>query len=285
MERIIKTENNEMIEKITDILKSTVNGKCGIALAGAHAKGTADTQSDLDFFMFLENPKSYEERLQVIQSSADRGTSPWVSYDFESEPWGGTMDFQFEGTPVETTVRTLSLMERRLSECLEGKFEILPATWTSNGYYTFTFLCELSFLRPVWDPYGIIASYQKKAKYYPEKLKASVIRCFYNRANTWLDSFHYQSAIERKDLLFTSPIVLHTVLDIIQVIFACNETYFTGDKKLEAALAKLPYCPKLLTDNIEFLLSSPRDTGLLEKQKVILKSIRDELSEKIRPIL
>lgn len=75
----------------------------------------------------------------------------------------------------------------------------------------------------------------------------------------WLDSFHYESAIDREDIMFTGSIVKNTVLDMVQVIYALNEAYFAGDKKLEKQLAKLDYCPGLLLSNVELLFSAPKD--------------------------
>lgn len=280
MEIVIEYCIQDKINRIVDILKTTVNGECNIALAGAHAKGMADMNSDIDIFLFADSPKSFEERYRIIKEFSDAGTTPWVSETFDY-PWGGSIDFSFEGTPVEVVVRLIPQLEKRINECLNGDFEIIPQTWTSNGYYTFTYLCELSFIKPIWDPNGLIKFYQNKIKPYPPKLKKSIIDCFFARANTWINNFHYHSAIERQDILFTSPIVLHTVLDMIQVIFALNEEYFTGDKKLEIILSKLSYCPKDLLENIEFLLSASHNSEQLKKQYNILFSIINDIKSMI----
>lgn len=275
-EAVIDICIKDKINRVVEMLKSTVNGDCALALAGAHAKGTTDIDSDIDIFMFVADPKSFEERFKIIKEFSDVGTTPWVSDKFDY-PWGGSMDFSFEGTPVEIVIRTLPQMEKRIIECLNGQFEIIPQSWTSNGYYTFTYFSELSFIKPIWDPNGLIKNYQKQTKSYPPKLKKAIIDCFFTRANTWINNFHYDSAIRRTDLLFTSSIVLHTILDIIQVIFALNEEYFAGDKKLEASLSKLPYCPKELLENIEFLLSTSRNTKQLQKQHDILCCIINDV--------
>ena len=134
----------EKIQTLVELLKETAEGKCAIALAGAHAKEMADSASDIDLYIFAERAKPRELRLELIRSIADPGTTPWVD-DFDAAPWGGGMDFTYQGTPVEVVGRTLSRMDQAVGDCLEGKFEIIPATWTSNGYYTFIYLCELSF--------------------------------------------------------------------------------------------------------------------------------------------
>ena len=174
-------------------------------------------------------------------------------------------------------------MDLVVGDCLEGKFEIIPATWTSNGYYTFIYLCELSFIKPVWDPDGILAAYQQKAAVYPEPLRRAILETFMGRAGTWIGNFHYESAVRRGDILFTAPIVLHTVMDMVQVVFALNRIYFTGDKKLEAALEKMPYCPEALRPSqLDVLLTAARDTAQLERQRKLLKDAWEELSQWVR---
>ena len=272
---------DKIIQELTDLLKRITNGRCSIALAGAHAKGAADVDSDLDLYMLLDDPKPYEEIRRVISNAADDPGSVYVSYSFDEAPYGGGIDFTYRGIPIEVTVRFFSKVRERVEECLDGRFDIIPQTWTSNGYYTFIYLSELHFIKPVWESDGFIETYKEKIKQYPEKLRKSIITCFLGRAGTWLYNFHYESAIKREDILFTAPIVLHTVLDMIQVIFALNRIYFTGDKKLEAALGAMPYCPRALTDHLAFLLQTSKDGEKLRKQYDILKEIYDDLRAKI----
>ncbi len=274
-------KTQEKIDAIIEILKQTTTGRCAIALAGAHAKGMADPSSDIDLYLFADGAKPYAERKAIITAAADEGSSPWIDEAFDATPWGGSMDFMYQGTPVEVTARTIPAMDAGIADSLNGTFSIIPATWTSNGYYTYIYLCEASFIKPVYDPDGIIARYNEQARVYPPKLKQAIIQEFMGRADTWLYNFHYESAIRRADLLFIAPILVHTVMDFVQVIFALNETYFTGDKKLEKMLAALPYCPQTLLENVEFLLSVPRDVDALLRQRELLRAVRTELAAKI----
>ena len=74
------------IDNLVEVLKQTIEGKCAIALAGAHAKGTADASSDIDFYIFAEAAKPYEERKSLIRSAADAGSEPWISC-IRERPW------------------------------------------------------------------------------------------------------------------------------------------------------------------------------------------------------
>ncbi len=268
------------IARIVEMLKNTVCDSPSIAIAGAHAKGVADKDSDIDIYLFTDAPKPFTEREAIIQAFCDEGTTPWVSEDLNM-PWGGSMDFTYEGTPVEVVIRLFSDMEQKTQKAIAGEFEIIPQTWTSNGYYTYIFLSELSFIKPISDPHSRLADMKKSVEVYPSRLKKAIIDTFFGRAWTWIGNFHYDTAVNRGDILFTAPIVLHTVLDLVQVIFALNETYFTGDKKLIKVLGTLPYCPKALIEQAEFLLTATTDPDALRKQQKLLYEIFFEIKEKI----
>lgn len=267
-----------LISELADKLKNLFEDDPVVALAGAHAKGVADSKSDLDIFLFGKSPKSHDERLKIIQEICDSGTAPYVSWDF-SMPWGGGADFTYKGGKVEAVLRTFEQTEQVISRCMNGEFDIIPQTWTSNGYYTYIYLSEMSFMKPVYDPDGWLCQMKQKTETFPEKLRKSIIDVFLDRAGTWIDNFHYESAVERGDTLFVAPIVVHTVMDMIQVVFALNGRYFTGDKKVEAALRKMPYCPKSLLDNLELLLTFNKDIEMLRHQAVVLKDVYYELRD------
>lgn len=274
----MNTEIQNKIERIVAMLKNTVNDTPTIAIAGAHAKGQADPSSDIDIYLFTDDPKSYTERLEVIRSFCDANTTPWVSQELNM-PWGGSMDFTYEGTPVEVVIRLFSHMEQRVFESLLGHIEIIPQTWTSNGYYSYIFLSELSFLKPLCDPNDRLTKMKASVQTYPPKLKAAIIETFMGRAWTWIQNFHYDTAVMRADTLFTAPIVLHTILDLIQVIFAINEEYFTGDKKLLQTLSKLAYCPKDLLQQLDKLLTAAPDAYDLKEQQQLLYKIFFDVKE------
>lgn len=271
----------EPIKRISDTLENISVGECSIALAGSRAYGGADGDSDIDIYMLVDEVKPHDEIVDIIKSIADKDSGVSVCASFDFAPYGGGIDFTFQGVPVEVTVKYYSMIKKRLDDCLDGKFEIIPQTWTSNGYYSYISASEIDFIEPIRDPNGFIAEYKKKLRVYPEKLRDSIISCFMGRAYTWIDNFHYESAIKRGDFMFTSACVLHTVQDLIQVIFAVNRVYYKGDKRLDAAIRKLPYCPKEFSDNLLFLMTSSDDPNHLLKQYEILKNTACELNARI----
>lgn len=275
-------QTEALIAGLLPMLKELNVGDCSIALAGSRATKTDDAISDLDLYLYFEEMKPQNEICAQLLPVAEAGKDYYVSKDFMSEPYGGAINFSYCGVPVEVTAKPRDKLLRGVEQCLAGEFEIIPQTWTSNGYYSFICLSELSFVRPLWDPDGFLHTQQERIRVYPEKLRRSILSCFFERASTWIGNFHYDSAVRRGDYLFTAPIVLHTVLDMAQVLFALNRVYFTGDKRLEAALCALPYCPPLLLDNLPLLLQAAPDAAVLRKQQEILTLVHAMLREKIK---
>ena len=267
---------NEIIEKLKLMFHDTPT----IALAGAHAKGVADGGSDIDIFIFGNDPIPYEYRKEIIETFCDDPSRCYVSETYD-RPFGGNIDFIYQGIPVEVVARCKNTMEERVARAVRGEFDIIPQTWTSNGYYSFIYLSELSFLKPILDEDGWLQNLKNQIAVYPPALKANLISTFMRRTRTWIGNFHYQTALPRTDVLFVAPIVVNTLMNMVQVIFAINEVYFTGDKKLERALREMPYCPALLLDNLDFLLRFPHDEAHLKKQAELLEQIYADLQQHI----
>ncbi|MHB9034786.1 MAG: DUF4037 domain-containing protein, partial [Anaerolineae bacterium] len=89
---------------------------------------------------------------------------------------------------------------------------------------------------------------------YPPKMREAIIKAHLSAARFWPHNFHYASAVERQDVIYTSGIVAQVVHNLIQVLFAINQTYFPGDKKLEAAMAHLGCIPSDCANRIKRLL-------------------------------
>lgn len=267
---------NEIIEKLKLLFYDTPT----IALAGAHAKGVADSGSDIDIFIFGNEPTPYEYRKEIIENFCDDPTQAYISETYD-RPFGGNIDFIYKGIPIEVVARCKGSMEEKVDRAIRGEFEIIPQTWTSNGYYSFIYLSEVSFLKPILDEDGWLQSLKDRLSVYPPALKANIISTFMRRAHTWIGNFHYETALPRTDVLFIAPIVVNTLMNMVQVIFAINEIYFTGDKKLERALHEMPYCPALLLENLDSLLSFPHDEVHLKRQAELLKRIYSDLQQHI----
>jgi len=273
-------EMGDKIKDIVEMLKTTGDGDMTITLAGAHAKGLDDEYSDIDIYMYYADPKPYETQKKIVEGFADNGKAT-VTHDHVSAPMGGYYIFNYKNTLVEVTTRLYENALKRINESVNGQFEILPESWTINGYYTFTYASEISYVKPMWDPPNFIENSKSIIYPYPQKFKKKLIEVFGERMKfNPCYNHEYTNAIRRRDLFMTNYFADYTLLNMIQVIYALNETYFTGDKQVARKIAKLPYYPVKMLENLEFLLGAHDDSEKLERQRGILREIVDELSKK-----
>jgi hypothetical protein len=87
-------------------------------------------------------------------------------------------------------------------------------------------LADIHSMQIAVDPEGTLARWKKQAGHYPEALRRSLLHRFMREAEFWPNNPHYESAVERVDLIYVTAIVQHTIHALIEVPFALNHEYF-----------------------------------------------------------
>jgi hypothetical protein len=268
-----------ILDQLLPVLRACATGRYAIALAGAHAKGHWDSGSDLDLYLLVDGLAPIEARAAAV--AAVGGTNPSITPLLDQHPWGGSLDFRFAGMPVETTVRSIGQMQAVVAACAAGEFHITPELWTIHGYYDFIYLSEAAFLKPVEDPWAIFPPLRAQVDPYPEGFRRAAVDFFLPRAGYWMESFHYLSAIERGDYVYTSGILQQSFHNLLQALFPINRRFFNGDKRIPAQLESLTFCPRALRSELDFLLSTPRVPAKLKRQRELFLEALAETKEKV----
>ncbi len=259
-------------DALLPLLRQFCRADYGIALGGAHAKGVADPESDLDLYVFAHRILPNEERDRLCQdfdSEIDTIRS-WGELASEDGAFiqGGT-DFTFQGIKIECWFRDIDNISGIVAECQAGVVRRDLVTWTVMGFFNHCALSDLHHMIPLDDPAGILVEWQAAVRAYPPKLRATILREHMHAAKFWPENFHYQSAVQRQDTIYVMGIVQQVIHNLIQVIFALNKTYFPGEKKLEAALGHLAITPPDFGARIKHLLL-PDDFGAQRKALIAL---------------
>ncbi len=224
----------------------------GIAFGGAHAKGVADSASDLDLYVFAAAIASNEARTQRVVELADAAPRSWSMPGAFTQ--AGT-DFICRGQRVEVWLRSTGLIEQTLAECERGIVKQDLVTWTVMGFYNHCALSDLAHMFVLDDADGMLAAWQRRVSVYPPRLRVSIIEKHLMAARFWPHNPHYASAVERCDVLYVSGIVQQVVHNLVQVLFALNRVYFPGDKKLAAALDALQHAPPQIGTRMSALIA------------------------------
>ena len=263
-----------IISDLLPLVPKLARGDYAIALGGSYAKGTADDEADVDLYLFARAVLPNEERTRTASAFSPEIESV-VSWGDDARFTNVGTDFRFRGRNVECWLRNVEHIERSIAECQRGVVRRELLTWTTTGFYNHCCLSDLTVMLPLDDPFDIIARWKSQVATYPPKLREAIVRQHLPAAGFWPDNFHYLSAIEREDVIYATGIVQQVVHNLVQVLFALNETYFPGDKQLEAALAHLPRQPTRLCERIRALLwpGAPATTRALREQRESLRSL------------
>ena len=250
---MVSTSLTPLVDDLLPLLRQFVQGDYGIALGGAHAKGVADPQSDLDFYLFARHLLPEAERKRLCQES-HLSLEPITGWGIHDPFVQAGTDFYLNGLKVECWFRNVDLVAGIIEEAQAGIVKRELVTWTVTGFYNHCALSDLAHMIPIDDPVGILACWQAAVRHYPPALRDSILRAHLPAAKFWRGNFHYHSAVRRGDVIYVMSIVHQVIHNLIQVIFALNETYFPGDKKLGAALDRLDNKPADFSVRIERLL-------------------------------
>ena len=267
-----------VVGELAPLVRSLGRGRYGIALGGAHAKGVDDAESDIDIYLFADEALPNDERARLC-----REFSPHID---AVVAWGDTAnfeqagsDFHYGGRKVECWLRGIRYVSDIIAECRAGIVRHSLVTWTVMGYYNYCTLSDLDKLVVVDDPHGVLANWKAAVRPYPPELRRAIVARFMQAALFWPDNFHYKSSVERADLIYVMGIVHQVAHNLIQVVFALNETYFPGDKKLGPALAHLQVRPPEFEGRIARLLypGAAPDTDTLRRQRAELAALASEV--------
>ena len=179
-------------------------------------------------------------------------------------------DFDYKAFRIECWLRSINQIDADLVACQRGEIRRDYSVWAVMGFFRHVVLADVQSMHILDDPDGILARWKGQVSTYPEPLRHAIVQRFMVEAAFWPENPHYESAIERGDVIYASAIVQQVIQGIIQVVFALNRVYFPGEKKLAEVSRTLPHTPVEFTKRIQFLstlTSGPIRARLAEQRK------------------
>jgi hypothetical protein len=268
-----------LVADLLPLLRRFCAGGHGIALGGSCAKGTSDDLSDVDVYLFAHAVLPARERADLAAETLGESAQA-VSWGTD-EPFvhGGT-DFTYRGHRVECWLRSVGGVEQAIAECRRGEIRRDYVYWTVMGFFNYAALSDLRTMRVVDDPHGMLGRWKAAVERYPDALRRAVLLRFGREAAFWPENVHYETAVERGDVIYASGIVQQVLHAAIQVVFALNCEYFPGEKGLVGALEKLAVRPPAFAQRVQALLAPAPDGGIaaLREQRRALAALVAEVT-------
>jgi len=271
-------EPERIIRELLPLLRRFSRGARAVALGGSCAKGQRDEHSDVDVYLFADRVVGGAERDAAVLEALGPAAAP-VSWGIDDPFVQGGTDFVYGGVRVECWLRSTSAVDAAVAESVRGVVRREYVAWTVSGFFHHGVLADVHSLRIVEDAGEVLARWKAMTATYPEALRSTILRRFMAEAAFWPGNPHYQTAIERGDVIYTAGIVQLVVHAIVQVLFALNREYFPGEKRLAESLGRLPIAPTDVGRRITALVApgTPRDAVALRAQREALAALVDEV--------
>lgn len=234
-------------------------GKYAISVGGSQGKGLSDQNSDVDFRLFIERDLvSPEENPQL-----------WQDYYDAMEYW------RQRGINVDGIwTRRIDTMDALLDRWLAGELATIDMIWTIWGYHL---LPDLYHQAVIEDPFGVIAGWKERLRVYPQPLKQAILKKHLESLRYWRGDYHYRNKVQRGDVVFTAGLTSRLVHDMIQVLFALNETYYVGDGQNLDFCRKFALAPAGFADKVQQILYPEATENRLQVQYAALLALIDEV--------
>jgi len=269
---------DEIVGELLPLVRRFCAGPCAVALGGSIAKGTGDALSDVDVYLFADAVLPGDERREIVREALGDGARA-VSWGRDGELAEGGTDFWHRGRKVECWLRSATHVERAIDACVRGEVRRDYVFWTVMGFFTHAVLADVRAMRIVEDADGMLARWKARVAEYPEALRREIVGRYLAEAKFWPENFHYRTAVQRRDAIYTSGIVQQTVHALVQVVFAINREYFPGEKRLGELMERLPALPPAFTERVRALLHPGGEASVerLEAQRLELAALVAEV--------
>jgi hypothetical protein len=229
-----------------------------ISVGGSLGKGTWDNQSDVDFRLFTD------EKL----TGPDRRPEVWADY------FAGLNRWKERGINIDGVwARTVGEINAALDGWLRGEIKPPDIVWTIWGYHVLT---DVNNQFIIEDPYHIVRDWKERLRVYPPALKQAILTKYAASLRYWRTDYHYAHKVERGDVVFLAGMTAKLVHEIIQILFALNETYYPGDGANLRWIEKFKIVPPDFPARVHDILY-PGTRDAFAAQYAALMSLVDEV--------
>lgn len=229
-----------------------------ISVGGSLGKGTWDSGSDVDFRLFTDERVPWPEEAPDLWGACLAAIERWRERSVNIDGvWP----------------RTVGEIDAAVDGWLRGEIKPLPMAWTIWGYHVLT---DVNNQYVIEDPYHIIGAWRERLQMYPPALKEAILRKYTGSLRYWRNDYHYAHKVERGDVVFLAGMAAKLVHEVIQVLFALNDTYYAGDGANLAFAEKFAIVPQGFATRVQKILYPPAEDAFA-RQYAELMALIDEV--------
>jgi hypothetical protein len=251
----------EIINECLPLIRPLAIGRYAISIGGSHGKKLFDEKSDIDFRLFCD---------EMLGGIGITETDEWKSFSKVVDRW------REKGINIDHCwIRTVKEIDDQLEPWFAGQVPRVDLVWTLWGYHLLTDLANQVILE---DPNGLITGWQARLTPYPQVIQGAIIKKHAESLNYWKVDYHYRNKVERGDSVFLASMAARLVNDMMQVLFALNQTYYCGDGNNLRYTSKFSIKPLNFEERIYGILyPSQVEDPFREQYRAIIDLIDDVL--------
>ncbi len=254
-----------VINECLPLLRSLAVGRYAISIGGSHGKKIYDEKSDIDFRLFCD---------EMLGGPGIIETSVWKTFCQVVDRW------RDQGVHIDHCwVRTVEEIDDQLEPWFRGEIPRIDLVWTMWGYQLLTDLTNQVILE---DPYGLIAGWQARLTPYPKIIQYAIIQKHTESLNYWKVDYHYRHKVERCDAVFLASMATRLVNDIMQVLFAINQTFYCGDGNNLRYAEKFTILPEDFNKRVDAILYPSQAGDRFQSQYQSILELIDEVLELVK---
>ena len=247
----LSPEQRKLVSALADRLGS-IRGIRSVVLGGSHARGCAQTGSDIDLGILYAEARPFAiESIRTLAAEFNDTAAPVVSEFYEWGRWvNGGAWLTIGGQRVDFLYRCLEHVERVIGDAEAGRYELDYSQQPPFGFFSGTYLGEVALCVPLFDPDGTVERLKQRLEKYPEALRRAVVQDFFWAAEFGLAAFARKFAA-RGDTYGTAGCLTRAVNQMVLALFALNRKYLINDKSALAEIAGFELVPQEFSSRVQ----------------------------------
>ena len=240
----LSSKQRELVTSLTTRLGS-IDGVKAVVLAGSHARGYAQPESDIDLGLLYSEAAPFSiQSIRELAENVNDTAGPVVTDFYGWGPWvNGGAWLTIDGQRLDFIYRSLEHLERVIAEAEAGRYELHYLQQPPFGFFSGTYLGEIAVCIPLFDPEARLEILKRRAADYPEALRQRVVQDFLFMAEFTLTSFAPKVAA-RSETYGTAACLTRAVNELVLALFALNRKYPVNDKTALAEVARFERAPR-----------------------------------------
>ena len=258
---------------------SKVDGMVAVVLGGSWASGRQRPDSDVDLGLYYRAARPLDiEGVRKIARRYNDTPDPVVT---DLGIWGqwvnGGAWLTIKGQRGDFLYRDLDFMTSTIDDCLAGTGRSRSDFWQQApyGFHPPIYCAEARCAIALWDPEGIVPALKEKVAVYPEAMKRRAVSGWLWGAGFTLANA--KQAPERGEAYLVAGYLTRAATELIQALYALNETYFMNDKYVYRDVAEFTIVPRDFMARVDALMAGDNSPAHLRRRIDEAKALHAEM--------